>query len=146
MSELGGRTVTAFQEAYTLQELCDLCPCVWTNDSCDTLLISIREAAVEPLFMWTGDTVSCTRTTQQGKHVTLRVILFIRSFIKTTYCAPNLFIRTDFKLDGIKQNIIYKLYNWTVCVEFGWFIPYRPKWDIISTIYEAKLKEALRRI
>lgn len=44
----------SISEAYRLQERLGLCPCAWTKDSCDTLLISIREAAVGQLLMRTA--------------------------------------------------------------------------------------------
>lgn len=31
-----------------------ICPCVWSNDSYDTLLISIREAALDQFWVWAG--------------------------------------------------------------------------------------------
>lgn len=51
------------------------------NDSCDTLLISIRELALNV------DMESCSRTAEQGRHVTLRLI-----FDLTSTQHPNWFL------------------------------------------------------
>ena len=81
----------SLSEAYRLQELCDLCPCVWADDSRDTLLISIKEAAVGQLLMWT--VIQCLAQGQLSSASALLsgVISFIFSFINTTHRASDWF-------------------------------------------------------